>query len=68
MMSPVVDALLDESGIARLREALASAGYTSAGIAGRLGPQATEAAGRNDFRAALRATEDRDPLAAIKSA
>ncbi|MEJ3743540.1 methyltransferase [Actinomycetes bacterium KLBMP 9797] len=46
----------------RLREALQTAGYTSAGIAARLGPVATAAAARNDFRAALRSTMDGDRL------
>jgi methylase of polypeptide subunit release factors len=48
-----------------LREALLRAGYTSAGILARLGPQASAATGRNDFRAALRATADRDRLATL---
>jgi methylase of polypeptide subunit release factors len=57
--------LLDAAGMARLREALRRASYTSAGIAERIGIQATAALRRNDFRAALRATEDRDPLATL---
>jgi methylase of polypeptide subunit release factors len=57
--------LLDDDAIDRLRDALTSANYTSEGIADRLGPQATAAVARNDFRAALRATEDRDPLATL---
>jgi methylase of polypeptide subunit release factors len=57
--------LLDAAGTARLRAALRAANYTSAGIAERIGPQATAALRRNDFRAALRATEDRDPLATL---
>jgi methylase of polypeptide subunit release factors len=48
-----------------VREALRGANYTSAGIAERIGPQATAALRRNDYRAALRATEDRDPLATL---
>ena len=48
-----------------MRDALGAAGFTSAGIAERLGPAATAAVARNDFRAALRATEDRDPLATL---
>src|SRR2546421_2427587 len=60
-----IEALLSAAGIERLREALLGAGYTSAGIAERIGPQATAALRRNDFRAALRATEDRDPLATL---
>jgi hypothetical protein len=51
------------SGIAQLREALA--GYTSSGIAARLGQAATAAVARNDYRAALRATADRDPLGTL---
>jgi methylase of polypeptide subunit release factors len=58
----VVQALLEPAGIERLRTALTAAGYTSAGVAERLGPAATEAARRGDLRAALRATESRDPL------
>lgn len=57
--------LLDPAGIDQLREALTSAGYTAAGIADRLGPQATAAVSRQDFRAALRATADRDRLATL---
>jgi methylase of polypeptide subunit release factors len=57
--------LLDEDGIGRLRAALRDAGYTSAGIAARIGPQATLALRRNDFRPALRETGDRDPLATL---
>ena len=49
-------ALLPPDGIDRLRHALTSANYTSAGIADRLGPTATAAVRRNDFRAALKAT------------
>jgi methylase of polypeptide subunit release factors len=58
----VSDMLLPPDGVARLREALATNGFTSAGIAERLGPEATAAVARNDFRAALRVTEGRDPL------
>jgi methylase of polypeptide subunit release factors len=61
----VTDALLDSSGLAELREALTTTGYTSTGIATRIGPEATAALRRGDFRAALRATEDRDPLATL---
>src|SRR5690606_12184870 len=50
-------ALLDRDGVARLREALGSAGYTSTGIAGRIGPDAVAAVRRNDLRALLRATD-----------
>ena len=60
-----MEALLDDSGIGRLRAALIAAGYTSAGIAARIGPAATAAVRRGDFRAALRSTVDRDPLATL---
>src|SRR6266550_5035052 len=60
-----IEPLLSAAGIERLREALLGAGYTSAGIAERIGPRATAALRRNDFRAALRATTDRDPLATL---
>jgi len=60
-----VEALLDDGGIGRLRAALIAAGYTSAGIAARIGPAATAAVKRGDFRAALRSTVDRDPLATL---
>jgi methylase of polypeptide subunit release factors len=55
--------LLPTDDIQALRDALLSADYTSDGIAGRLGPDTTAAVERNDFRAALKVTEDRDPLA-----
>jgi hypothetical protein len=58
-------ALLDPAALRRLREALTGAGYTSSGIAERIGPAATAAVRRGDFRAALRATVDRDPLATL---
>ncbi|WP_249713852.1 DUF7782 domain-containing protein [Rhizomonospora bruguierae] len=61
----MTDALLDQAGIARLREALGGAGYTVNGIVGRIGPAASAAAGRNDFRAALRETAERDPLGTL---
>lgn len=57
--------LLSPAGVEKLRTALTGANYTSSGIATRLGPEATAGLTRNDFRAALRATEDRDPLAAL---
>src|SRR2546423_12557336 len=60
-----IQPLLDPPGMARLRRTLRDANYTSAGIAERIGPQATAALRRNDFRAAIRATEDRDPLATL---
>jgi methylase of polypeptide subunit release factors len=65
-MHDVPAALLDPAGIERLREALSTAGYTSGGIAERIGPAATAAVRRNDLRAALRATEGADdPLATL---
>jgi methylase of polypeptide subunit release factors len=60
-----VDALLSPAGIDQLREALTRTGYTSAGIATRIGPQASAAAARGDVRAALRATTGGDPLATL---
>ena len=65
MMGVYDDMLLTPAGVDQLRTALTSADYTSSGIAGRLGPQATAAVARNDFRAALRVTEDRDRLATL---
>ncbi|WP_245715663.1 DUF7059 domain-containing protein [Micromonospora peucetia] len=59
------DMLLSPAGVEALRTALTRAGFTSNGIANRLGPQATGGVARNDFRAALRATEDRDPLGTL---
>jgi methylase of polypeptide subunit release factors len=66
-MSPVSTEtmLLSPAGVERLREALTTAAYTATGIAGRLGSDAAAAAGRNDFRAALRATADRDRLGTL---
>nr|WP_198154127.1 methyltransferase [Catenuloplanes japonicus] len=61
----VTDMLLSDDGVQRLRDTLTRTGYTAKGIADRLGPDATAAVGRNDFRAALRVTEDRDPLATL---
>src|SRR5256885_3255076 len=60
-----IQPLLDPPSMARLRRTLRDANYTSAGGAERIGPQATAALRRNDFRAAIRATEDRDPLATL---
>jgi methylase of polypeptide subunit release factors len=54
--------LLDPPDIDRLREALTRAGYTSTGIASRLGASASALAGRHDYREALRATRSGDPL------
>ncbi|WP_176738481.1 DUF7059 domain-containing protein [Micromonospora pallida] len=59
------DMLLSPAGVDRLRTALTSAGFTGTGIADRLGPPATAAMTRNDYRAALRATEDRDRLGTL---
>ncbi len=53
--------LLSPDGVDRLREALTGAGFTATGIAERLGPAATSAVARDDFRAALRATDGRRP-------
>jgi methylase of polypeptide subunit release factors len=58
-------ALLEPTALRRLRAALFHAGYTSSGVADRIGPAATAAVRRGDFRAALRATVDRDPLATL---
>ena len=57
--------LLDPAGIDDLRAALLAAGYTSTGVADRLGPAAVQAIQRSDFRPALRATADGDPLATL---
>ncbi|SCL31028.1 Methyltransferase small domain-containing protein [Micromonospora nigra] len=57
--------LLPPAGVEALRAALVAANFTSNGIALRLGPPATGGVARNDFRAALRATGDRDPLATL---
>ncbi|MER7165941.1 methyltransferase [Micromonospora sp. NPDC000207] len=59
------DMLFSPAGVEALRTALTRAGYTSHGIAARLGAAATAGVARNDFRAALRATEERDPLATL---
>ena len=60
-----VQPLLDQHGVDDLRAALAAAGYTSKGVADRLGHTAVQAIQRNDFRPALRATGDGDPLATL---
>jgi methylase of polypeptide subunit release factors len=62
---PDYPALLEPAALQRLRAALIGAGYTSSGIADRIGAAATAAVRRGDFRAALRATVDRDPLATL---
>jgi methylase of polypeptide subunit release factors len=54
---PQPDGLLDSGNTQRLREALQLASYTSEGIAERLGEQATSALRQNDFRKALKVTE-----------
>ncbi|WP_433532091.1 DUF7059 domain-containing protein [Micromonospora sp. CA-263727] len=59
------DMLLSPAGVDALRTALTRAAFTANGIAMRLGPQATGGVARNDFRAALRATADQDPLATL---
>ena len=61
----VVPRLLDDAGVAALRDALTGAGYTAGGIAKRLGPAAVDRLAAGDYRDALRATEDRDPLATL---
>ena len=57
-----VDALLNPDDLARLREALTTAGYTSHRIAERIGPTAVDAVRRGDFRGLLRATAERGRL------
>jgi methylase of polypeptide subunit release factors len=57
--------LLPRDDVARLREALGSAGYTSLSIAARIGPAAVAAVRHNDFRGLLRATEAPDRLATL---
>jgi methylase of polypeptide subunit release factors len=51
----LVRALLNADDLARLRDALTAADYTSTGIATLIGPGAVDAVRRNDFRALLRA-------------
>lgn len=60
-----VDMLLSPTGVHQLRTALTGAGFTSNGIAERLGAQATGALARNDVRAALGATADGDRLSTL---
>jgi methylase of polypeptide subunit release factors len=58
--------ILDPTGTAQLREALVSADFTQDGVAARIGPQAWESAGREDFRATLAATDGADdPLGVL---
>ncbi|MGC9666502.1 DUF7059 domain-containing protein [Planosporangium sp. 12N6] len=52
----MTDAILSPDGIARLREALTTAGYISRGIAERIGPAGTVGMRLGDLRAALHAT------------
>ncbi|HLU33564.1 MAG TPA: methyltransferase [Natronosporangium sp.] len=61
----MAEPLLDPTGIAQLREALTRARYTTPGIADRLGPEATTAVSRGDYRQALRLTAGRDALATL---
>lgn len=61
----MTEALLEPDDLARMRDALTAANYTSHGIAARIGPAAVDAVRRNDFRALLRATTERDPLATL---
>jgi methylase of polypeptide subunit release factors len=61
----VTDALLDPADMDALRAALLAAGYTSDGIADRLGPTAVQAMQRGDFRAALHATAGGGPPATM---
>jgi methylase of polypeptide subunit release factors len=60
-----VELLLASDDIARLREALVAADYTSTAIAARIGPAAVAAVRRNDLRGLLRATTDRDRMATL---
>lgn len=64
-MAPVTRPLMDPAGIEELRAALVAADYTGTGIANRLGAAAVQAIQRGDYRPALRATADRDPLATL---
>ncbi|NUT31926.1 MAG: methyltransferase [Hamadaea sp.] len=49
--------ILDRPGLDRLRSALVDAEFTQDGVAARIGPEAWDAAGREDFRATLAATD-----------
>ena len=64
-MTPVTRPLMDPAGIEELRAALVAADYTGTGIADRLGAAAVQAIQRGDYRPALRATADGDPLATL---
>jgi methylase of polypeptide subunit release factors len=65
MFTVAYEMLLSPDAVTKMRDALTRADYTSAGISARLGREAAAAAGRNDFRAALRSTTERDPLATL---
>jgi methylase of polypeptide subunit release factors len=52
--------ILDRTGLDHLRAALTEAQFTQDGVAARIGPEAWTAAGREDFRATLAATEGAD--------
>lgn len=54
--------LLNQADVLRLREALVNAGFTTEGIAERLGEEGSKASARNDFREALKRTTGGDPL------
>lgn len=58
----IVEPLLPPDDVHRLRDALQAAGYTSSGIADRIGPEAVAAVRRGDLRGLLRATSERDRL------
>jgi methylase of polypeptide subunit release factors len=60
-----VDPLLAPDDVARLRQALQSADYTSTAIAARIGSAAVDAVRRGDLRGLLRATTERDRLATL---
>lgn len=60
-MDPV-EPLLPPDDVHRLRDALQAAGYTSTGIAARIGPEAVAAVRRGDLRGLLRTTVERSPL------
>ena len=61
----MMQGLLPAGDVARLREALETAGYTAPGIGARIGPAAVDAVRRNDFRPLLKATTDGDRLATL---
>jgi hypothetical protein len=57
-----VEPLLEPDDLARLRDAVTAADFTPDGVAGLLGPAASEALGRGDVVPALRATRGGSPL------